>query len=89
MGGRNGLPLNSVRVGVDMVLLSDMSLGEIKIVKFFSIGVPFLLGGSDIPASFIPILLESISVDPYETSVESCVCNEREDLPLALINSLL
>ena len=41
-----------------------------------NVGVPVLLGGSDCPASIGLIMLESISVEPYETNVESCVEND-------------
>ena len=34
-------------------------------------------------------MLESISVEPYETIVESCVGNDKEDLRRALKSSLL
>ena len=37
----------------------------------------FLLGGSDFPASRGLITLESISVEPYETNVESCVGTDK------------
>ena len=55
----------------------------------FNGGVPVLLGGSDCPASIGLIMLESMSVEPYKTSVESCVANESEDLCRALRRSLL
>ena len=55
----------------------------------FNVGVPALLGGSDLPVSIGLISLESISVDPYETKVESCVENDSEDLRCALKSSLL
>ena len=54
-----------------------------------NVGVPFLLGGSDCPASIGLIMLESISVEPYESNVESCVGNDKEDLHRALKSSLL
>ena len=63
-------------------------LGEL-ILKFCSVGFPVLLGGSDLPASIGLISLESISVDPYETRVDSCVGKESEDLRRALKNSHL
>ena len=34
-------------------------------------------------------MLDSISVEPYETNVDSCVGNDSEDLRRALKNSLL
>ena len=55
----------------------------------FNVGVQVLLGGSDLPVSIGLISLESISVDLYETRVESCVGNESEDLRRALKSSLL
>ena len=55
----------------------------------FNGGFPVLLGGSDCPASIGLIMLESMSVEPYKTSVESCVANESEDLCRALRRSLL
>ena len=51
---------------------------------FCSVGFPFLLGGSDLPASMGLISLESKSVDPYETRVDPCVGKEIEDLRRAL-----
>ena len=54
-----------------------------------NVGVPVLLGGSEFPASIGLIMLDSISVEPYETSVESCVGNDREDRRRALKSSLL
>ena len=54
-----------------------------------NVGVPVLLGGSDCSASIDLIMLESISVEPYETNVESCVRNDKEDLRSALKSSLL
>ena len=71
-GGKNGFPPNSEEVGVGIVLLTEMSLGELKL-KFCNVGVPVLLGGSDLPVSISLISLESISVDPYKTKVDSCV----------------
>ena len=55
----------------------------------FKVGVPVLIGGSDLPVSIGLVSSESISVDPYETRVESCVGNESEDLRRALKSSLL
>ena len=54
-----------------------------------NVGVPFLLGGSEFPASIGLIMLDSISVESYETSVESCVGNDSEDRRRALRSSLL
>ena len=54
-----------------------------------NVGVPVLLRGSDCPASICLIMLESISVEPYETDVESCVGNGKEDPRRALKSSLL
>ena len=34
-------------------------------------------------------MLESISVEPYETNIESCVGNDKEDLRRALKSALL
>ena len=53
------------------------------------VGVPVLLGGSEFPASIGLIMLDSISVKPYDTSVESCVGNDNEDRGRALKSSLL
>ena len=54
-----------------------------------NVGVPVLLVGSDCPASRGLIMLEAMSVEPYETNVESCVGNDKEDLCRALKSSLL
>ena len=54
-----------------------------------SVGNPVLLGGSEVPASIGLIMLDSISVEPYETSVESCVGNDSEDRRRALKSSIL
>ena len=54
-----------------------------------NVGVPVLLGGSEFPTSIGPIMLDFISVEPYETSVESCVGNDSEDRRRALKSSLL
>ena len=78
VGGRNGFALNSNCVGVWIVLLPEWSLGEFKL-KLCSVGVPVLLGVSEVPASIGPIMLDSISVEPYETGVESCVGNDSEN----------
>ena len=63
-------------------------LGELKL-KLSNVGVPVLLGGSDFPTSIGLIMLDSISVEPYETRVESCVGNDSEDRRRALKSSLL
>ena len=63
-------------------------LGELK-VKLCNVGVPVLLCGSEFPASMCLIMLDSISVEAYETSVESCVGNDSDDRRLALNISLL
>ena len=44
------------------------------------VGVPVRLGGSDCPVSIGLIMLDSMSVEPYETNVESCVGNDSEAL---------
>ena len=54
-----------------------------------SVGVPVLLGGSEFPASIGLIMLDSISDEPYETSVESCIGNDNDDRRRALKSSLL
>ena len=54
-----------------------------------NVGVPVLLGGSEFPASIGLIMLDSISVEPYESSVESCVGTDNEDRRRALKSSLL
>ena len=54
-----------------------------------NVGVPVLLGSADCPASVGLIMLESKSVEPYETNAESCVGNDKEDLRRALKRSLL
>ena len=86
--GKNGLPRNSEDVGAGIVLLSEILLGEL-ILNFCSVGVPVVLAGSDLPSSMCLILLESTSVDPYETRVDSCVGKESEDLRRALKSSFL
>ena len=53
------------------------------------VGVPVILGSSDCLASIGLIMLESISVEPYEINVESCVGNDKEDLRRAPKSSLL
>ena len=54
-----------------------------------NVGVPVLFGGSEFPTSIGLIMLDSISVEPYETSVESCVGNDSEDQRRALKISFL
>ena len=54
-----------------------------------SVGVPVLLGDSEFPVSIGLIMLDSLSVEPYETSVESCVGNDSEDRRRALKSSRL
>ena len=75
-------------MGVEILLLPEWSLGELKL-KLCNVGVPVLLGGSELPTSIGLIMLDSISVEPYETSVESRVGNDTEDLRRALKSSLL
>ena len=48
-----------------------------------------MLGGSEFPTSIGLIMLDSISVEQYEMSVESCVGNDSEDRRRALKSSLL
>ena len=79
VGGKKGLALISDGVGVRIVLLVELSLGE-PILKLCNVGVPVLLGGSDCPASIGLFMIDSISVEPYETNVESCVGNDKDDL---------
>ena len=88
MGGRKGFVLNSDGVGVGIVLLLEWSPVELKL-KLCNVGVPVILGGSEFPTSIGLITLDSISGEPYETSVESCVGNDNEDLRRALKSSLL
>ena len=57
--------------------------------NFCSVGAPVLLVGSDLPTSIGLIIFESISVEPYETHVDSWVGNDRDDLRLDIISSLL
>ena len=54
------------------------------ILKFVSVGVPIRLGGSDCSAPIGLIMFDSISVDPYDTNVESCVGNDSDALRLPL-----
>ena len=54
-----------------------------------NVGVPVLLGCSECPVSKGFIILDSMSVDPYETNVESCVGNDNDDRRRALRSSLL
>ena len=70
------------------MLLLERSLGEV-ILKLCNNGVPVLLGCSDCHVSIGLIMLESMSVGPYDTSVESCVGKESDDLRRALKSSLL
>ena len=88
MGGKNEFPLNSEAVDVDRVLFSEMSHGEL-ILKFCNVALPVLLGGSDRPTSMGLISFESMSVEPYETSVESCVGKKSDDLRRARNSSPL
>ena len=44
-----------------------------------NVGVPVLVGGSEGPVSKGLIMFDSMSVDPYETNVESCVGNDNDD----------
>ena len=60
-----------------MVLLNDMSLGEL-ILKCCDVGVPVLLGGLECPASIGLISFDSVSLDPYETNVQFSVSERRE-----------
>ena len=53
------------------------------------VGVPVRLGGSDCPASIGLIIFDSISVESYETNVESCVGNESDALRLPLNRCLV
>ena len=71
-----------------MKLLAELSLVDF-ILNLCNVGVPVLLGGSDCPASRGLIMLESISVEPYDSNIESCVRNDKEDLHCALKSSLL
>ena len=54
-----------------------------------NVGVPVLLGGSECPVSKGLIILDSMSVEPYDTNVESCVGNDNDDRGRALKSSLL
>ena len=85
---KKGFALISDGVGVRIVLLAELSLGE-SILKLCNVGVPVILGGSDCLASVGLIMLESISDEPYETNNESCVGNDKEDLRRAPKSSLL
>ena len=49
-----------------------------------NVGVPVLLGGSECPVSKALIILDSMSVDPFETNVESFVGNDNDDRRRAL-----
>ena len=94
MGGKKGFAFNSDDVGVGMVLTLELSLGEL-ILKLWSVrvcvpvGVPVRLGGSDCPASIGLMMLDSMSVEPYETNVESCVGNDSEALRRPRIKCLV
>ena len=88
VGGKKGFAFILDGVGVRIVLLAELPLGE-SILKLCNVGVPVLFGGSDCPASIGLIMLKSISVEPYETNVESCVGKDKEDLRRALKSSLL
>ena len=81
VGGKKGFALCSDGVGVWSVLTLECSLGEL-ILKVCNVGVPVLLGGSECPVSKGLIILDSMSVDPYETNVESCVLLEVLFLPV-------
>ena len=50
-----------------------MSPGEL-ILKFCNVGVPVLLGGSDLPVSIGPTIFESISVEPYGCGMREMIC---------------
>ena len=54
-----------------------------------NVGVPVLFGCSECPVSKGLIKLDSMSVDPYETNVDSCVGNDNDDRRRALRSSLL
>ena len=54
-----------------------------------NVGVPVLFGGSECPVSRGLIIFDSMTVDPYETNVESCVGNDKDDRRRALRSSLL
>ena len=96
MGGRNGFALNSDVVGVGIVLTLEWSLGELML-KLWRVGVrvgvpagvPVRLGGSDCPASIGLIIFDSMSVESYETNVESWVGNESDALRLPLNRCLV
>ena len=51
--------------------------------------MPTRLGGSDCPTSTGLIMFDSISVEPYDTSVESCVGNDSDALRLPLRRCLV
>ena len=88
VGGKNGFALSSDGVGVWSVSTLECSLGELRL-KLCNVGVPVLLGGSECPVSKGRIILDSISVEPYDTNVESCVGNDNDDRRRALKSSLL
>ena len=58
-------------------------------LKLCNVGVPVLLGGAECPVYKGLIILDSMSVEPYETNVESCVGNDNDDRRRALKSSLL
>ena len=82
VGGKNGLALSSDDVGVGIVCTLDW-LGD-AILKFDSVGVPIRVGVSLRSASKGLIIFDSISVDPYDTNVESCVGKDNDALRLPL-----
>ena len=82
VGGKNGLALSSDDVGVGIVCTLDW-LGD-AILKFDSVGVPIRVGVSVRSASKGLIMFDSISVDPYDTNVESCVGKDNDALRLPL-----
>ena len=88
VGGRKGSALICEDDRARIELLAELSLGEF-ILNLCNVGDPVLLGGSDCPASIGLIMLDSKSVEPYETNVESCVGKDKEDLRRALKSSLL
>ena len=54
---------NSDDVDVRIELLNDISLVEL-ILKVCKVGVPVLLGGSDLPVSSCCVIFESMFVQP-------------------------
>ena len=69
-------------MGVGIVCTLDW-LGD-AILKFDSVGVPIRVGVSVRSASKGLIMFDSISVDPYDTNVESCVGKDNDALRLPL-----